>query len=68
MIIYDEIDYYYAKTSKAYNTLLTIKYQIGMVGHVDLLLLPISHLPQLIRIWEAMAPVYQVVALKVQVR
>ena len=39
-----------------------------MVGHVDLLLLPISHLPQLIRIWEAMAPVYQVVALKVQVR
>ena len=39
-----------------------------MVGHVDLLLLPISHLPQLIRIWEAMAPVYQVVAHKVQVR
>ena len=56
------------KTSKAYNTLLTIKYQIGMVGHVDQLLLPISHLPQLIRIWEAMVPVYQVVAHKVQVR
>ena len=41
---------------------------LDMVDHVDRLLLPISHLSQLIHIWGVMALVYPVLDRKAQVR